>query len=137
MKNSKRIIIDTNLWISHLISGSLGKLDDFIISGKVILIFSEELFTEFIEVVSRPKFKKYFSKKDIDNLQSLFDEYGEIIDVTTSIDLCRDSKDNFLLNLSIDAKADYLITGDKDLLVINEIKSCSILTYKEFIEDIS
>ena len=133
MAKSKKIIIDTNLWISHLISGSLKSLDDLIISGKVSLVFSEELFTEFIEVVSRPKFRKYFSEKDIDNLQDLFDDYGEIIKVTTSVDLCRDPKDNFLLNLCIDSKADYLITGDNDLLVIKEIESCTILAYSEFV----
>jgi uncharacterized protein len=44
----------------------------------------------------------------------------------------RDSKDNFLLNLAVDGKADYLITGDKDLLEIGQIDKTSILTFKEF-----
>jgi len=136
MTKSKKIIIDTNLWISHLISGSLISLDGLIISGKVRLVFSEELFTEFIEVVSRPKFRNYFSEKDIDDLQNLFDEYGEIIKVSTSINLCRDPKDDFLLNLCIDSKADYLITGDNDLLAIKEIESCTILAYSDFIRKI-
>lgn len=136
MAKSKKIIIDTNLWISHLISGSLKSLDDLIVSGIVRLVFSEELFTEFIEVVSRPKFRKYFSEKDIDNLQDLFNNYGEIIKVTTTVDLCRDPKDNFLLNLCIDSEADYLITGDNDLLVIKEIENCTILTYSDFVRKI-
>ena len=69
-------------------------------------------------------------------LHNILYDYGELINVTTSIDLCRDPKDNFLLNLCIDSKADYLITGDNDLLVINKIKNCSISTYKDFIKEI-
>ena len=48
------------------------KLDKIIVTHRAQLLFSKELLTEFIEVVSRPKLKKYFSKKDVDALlQSL------------------------------------------------------------------
>lgn len=52
MKNEK-IIFDTNLWISFLITKDYDFLDEYIEKGKVKLIFSEELIHEFIEVVSR------------------------------------------------------------------------------------
>ncbi|QTE24427.1 putative toxin-antitoxin system toxin component, PIN family [Polaribacter cellanae] len=82
---------------------------------KITLIFSNELIGEFVEVVSRPKFKKYFSKRDIEKLLGCFDEYGKLIKVESDVKICRDEKDNFLLNLSIDSKAKYLIIGDRDL----------------------
>lgn len=50
--------------------------------------------------------------------------------------LAIDPKDDFLLNLCIDSKADYLITGDNDLLAIKEIESCTILAYSDFIRKI-
>ena len=50
------------------------------------------------------------------------------------MDICRDEKDNFLLNLSVDGKADYLVTGDKDLLVLEMINKTRILTYRELIK---
>ncbi len=50
------------------------------------------------------------------------------------IKICRDEKDNFLLSLSVDSKAEYLITGDKDLLVLEKIENTEILTFSEFIE---
>jgi hypothetical protein len=56
----KKVILDTNIWISFLISKDFNFLDGFIEKGKVILIFSEELFSEFISVSKRPKFQKYF-----------------------------------------------------------------------------
>lgn len=72
---------------------------------------------------------------DIKALLELFDQYAELIEVSSDLDLCRDKKDNFLLNLSVDGTADFLITGDNDLLVINEIRNTKIITYSEFIEN--
>jgi len=135
MKNN-RIILDTNLWISFLISKSLNKLDSLINSGKVKLLFSKESFEEFVEVVERPKFKRLFSSKDIEQIITLFDQFGELINVKSQVNICRDEKDNFLLNLSIDGKADYLITGDKDLLVLKKIKKTRILTITEFFKNV-
>ncbi|WP_281163572.1 putative toxin-antitoxin system toxin component, PIN family [Psychroflexus tropicus] len=50
--------------------------------------------------------------------------------------LCRDPKDNFLLNLLVDSKADYLITGDDDLLVLDKMERTQIMTFTEFIKHI-
>lgn len=133
---SKRIILDTNLWISFLISKDYTELDDLIQNKKIILVFSDELLEEFIDVVKRPKFEKFFSKKDIEKLLNTFDQYADLINVKSKIDICRDEKDNFLLNLSVDGKADYLVTGDNDLLILKEIKKTKILTYRELIEQI-
>jgi putative PIN family toxin of toxin-antitoxin system len=58
---AKRVILDTNLLISFLISHKLDSIDDLLLNGKITLLFSNELIEEFITVASRPKFKKYFS----------------------------------------------------------------------------
>lgn len=60
------------------------------------------------------------------------EDSSEFVSTKTDVDLCRDPKDNFLLNLSIDGKADFLITGDKDLLVLEKIESTQIVTLAEF-----
>lgn len=133
MRNEK-IILDTNLWISFLISKKYSQLDELIENQSIRLIFSNELLEEFIDVVSRPKFKKYFSKKDIEKILDYLDQFGELVKVTSDIKVCRDEKDNFLLNLSVDSEADYLITGDKDLLILEKIENTKILTFTEFIE---
>lgn len=51
-----KVILDTNLWISYLISKKLGKIDMLFEKGEIKIIFSEELLSEFIEVAKRPKF---------------------------------------------------------------------------------
>lgn len=48
---------------------------------------------------------------------------------------CRDIKDNFILEMAVNGKVDYIITGDKDLLIMSPYKGINIITYKEF-EDI-
>lgn len=129
-----RAILDTNLWISYLISKRLSKVDELFERNDLVLLFSEELLEEFVEVAGRPKFRSYFPKEDIEELLSLFDELGEIIEMTSDVDICRDPKDNFLLALAKDGNADFLITGDEDLLAIEKFESTEILSFAEFVE---
>ena len=135
--DSKKVILDTNLWISFLISRKLDSIDELIVNGKITLLFSTELIEEFMNVTSRPKFKKYFSKEDIRKLLSIFNTYGQLIRISSSITICRDFKDNFLLNLAVDSNADFLVTGDDDLLSMEEIESIPIITFNQLISKIS
>ena len=130
---SLRIILDTNLWISFLITKDYSKLDKLLFSGKTTLIFSQELLSEFIAVAQRPKFRKYFSPEDLEDLLSVMAEVAEWVEVKTITKLCRDAKDDFLLSLAIDGKADFLITGDSDLLELNQLKKTKIITIADFL----
>ena len=129
----KSIIIDTNLWVSFLIAKDFNKLDLLIRRKAVKLLFSQNLLEEVVKVLARPKFIKYFSNDEVILLLKFFEDYGELVEVNSNLTLCRDSKDDFLLNLAIDGNADYLITGDKDLLILKEIKITKILTFSQFI----
>ena len=60
LKND-RLVIDTNLWISFLLSKRLSALDLLFQNSEIKLLFSDELMSEFIDVAHRPKFRKYFS----------------------------------------------------------------------------
>jgi putative PIN family toxin of toxin-antitoxin system len=128
-----RIILDTNLWISFLISKDLSKLDELIFKKKALLVFSKELLDEFLEVTKRPKFRRFFSKTDVENVLETIDEYADFVIVKSKITICRDPKDNFLLSLSKDGKADFLLTGDKDLLDIGLFEKTSIETISDFL----
>ena len=63
-----RVVIDTNLWISFLLTKELSNLDNLFSPPIVTLIFSQELLEEFLEVARRPKFKKYFTLEDLEEL---------------------------------------------------------------------
>lgn len=132
MKDKIPIVIDTNIWISFLIGKSLVGLSDLIIHDKVILLFSFELLDEVLEVIQRPKLQKYFAKEDADELLNLIHHRAVFIEIKASTEKCRDKKDNFLLNLCLSGNADYLITGDEDLLVLEKIGDTIIANYKKF-----
>jgi len=128
MPKSIKIIIDTNLWISFLLTKQFDFLDSLLTKRKVKLVFSDELLAEFLEVVKRPKLSKYFIESDLEQLIELINQYAEFYTVNSNVEICRDEKDNFLLALAIESKADYLITGDKDLLIIQKIENTEIVT---------
>lgn len=130
-----RIIIDTNLWISFLITKDFTKLDEIIFSRNGILVFSQELLDEFLEVARRPKFRRFISPADIEEILGTIDEYADFVKVQTKIEVCRDTKDNFLLSLSVDGKADFLLTGDKDLLDMTKFGETAIVTISDFLQD--
>jgi uncharacterized protein len=134
MEKISRIIIDTNLWISFLITKNYTQLDLLIYSKKCILLFSDDLLDEFLEVVARPKLSRYFSRKDIEMLLETIEEYAELVKVTSLIRYLKDEKDDFLLSLAIDGKADFLITGDKELLKVNKYFDTQIISISDFVK---
>lgn len=129
-----RIILDTNLWISFLISKDFSKLDNLLFTKECTLVFSQELLEEFISVADRPKFRRFFSSADMEAILETIDEYADFVRVESKISICRDPKDNFLLSLAVDGQADYLITGDNDLLDLHQVGSTTILTFTEFLK---
>jgi putative PIN family toxin of toxin-antitoxin system len=131
-KNTFRVILDTNILISFLISRKFKKYDKILFSSGIQLIFSEELISEFISVIQRPKLSQYFAGADVEHLMTLLVQHGKIVPVISNIRLCRDPGDNFLLSLAEDSKANYLVTGDKDLLSLHKINQTLIITLAEF-----
>ncbi len=128
-----KIVIDTNLWISFLLTSDYSKIDSVFANNNTTLLFSQELIDEFMEVVQRPKFKRYFSLQDIEELMNKIRTKAQFVTVTSKLDYCRDPKDNFLLALAQDGKATHLITGDNDLLVLKKVGKTNILTMSEYL----
>lgn len=133
MKNKNvKVIFDTNVWISFLIGKRLSNIKDLIADGRIIIITTEQLLDEIKLVTSRDKLKKYFPKEKVTELIEFLEVISEKIDIRPIYFVSRDPKDNFLLDLIDFSKADYLITGDKDLLEHNPFKTAHILTPAEF-----
>ena len=134
-KQKDRVIIDTNLWISFLLTRDFSKFDSIIADNEITLIFSAELIDEIVEVTQRIKFRKYFKIDDVESLLLKIKSRALFIEVTSEINKCRDPKDNFLLSLSLDGNATHLLTGDKDLLVLKRFGQTKILKITEYLED--
>lgn len=133
-KESKsfKIIVDSNIWISFLIGKNLLGLQNYIDSQKIKIITCNEQLTELSEVFKKPKLKKYFTKEQITEFFELLDESSDSIIISSKSNICRDPKDNYLVLLALDSNADFLITGDKDLLELNKIGETIVLKYTDF-----
>jgi len=129
---SFKVIVDSNVWISFLIGKSLTGLQYHINSGLFAIISCEEQLQELKDVFRKPKIKRYFNDDQILEFFELLDESSKNVTLKTKIDICRDSKDNYLLSLAIDSNADYLITGDNDFLTLNKIGKTKIIRYIDF-----
>ena len=135
MQREKRIkiVVDTNLWISFLMSlPTERRLKRLFLSGKIVFLFSRTLFNELETTAKRRKFRRYFEASHADDLLQMLIEIVEIVDVHSVVGICRDPKDNFLLALAKDGSADYLITGDSDLLTLEKLEKTKIVTLSAF-----
>jgi uncharacterized protein len=129
------VIIDTNLWVSFIISGKQRLLDTLLFTGKIRILLSTELITEIQATISKPRLKKYFGTGAMEDMLSVFEPFTDLVEVKSSVAVCRDPKDDFLLALAKDGNADYLLTGDLDLLTLIKFEKTKIKTIVSFIED--
>jgi putative PIN family toxin of toxin-antitoxin system len=129
---SYKVIVDTNIWISFLIGKSLKGLQNHIDSHFIQIVTCEEQLQELSEVFKKPKIKKYFSHEQISDFFDLLDFSTEKITISSITNICRDAKDNYLISLAIDSNADFLLTGDLDLLILNKVHTTLILNYTDF-----
>lgn len=127
-----KVIFDTNVWISFLIGKRLAFIKNFIINGKFTIVITDQLLEEIKEVTSRERLKKYFPQESVKELIDLLQTVGKNVEIKPTHFINRDPKDNFLLDLIDFSKADYLVTGDKDLLLHNPFKTAIILTPANF-----
>ena len=135
-KEINRLVIDTNLWIS-LALGSRKVAEKLIpiISSDYIRVFTSiELLDEITETLQKPRLQIYLTQERVKTIFDLLLESTIIITITSDLKICRDKKDDFLLNLAVDAKANYLLSGDKDLLDLGKVDTVDIVTIAEFYE---
>ena len=131
-ENEIRIIIDTNLWISFLIGRKLSSLLDLMSYPEFQLVISTELIEEIHDVVSRPKLAKYYTSENVNMLMKYMKDFSLTFELGNIPSRCRDPKDDYLLELALVSDADFLVTGDKDLLEVKKIGNCQIVTAMEF-----
>jgi len=134
MKKCK-IIIDTNLWISLLIGKRLSELRSLCNNEMIAVYFCAELKMEFIRIASSEKIKKYVTEERIVSTLDLIENSCIEISITknSASSFLRDVNDLYLLSLADEVHANYILTGDKDLLVLQNHRQTKIVTFNEFI----
>ncbi|MEO5945994.1 MAG: putative toxin-antitoxin system toxin component, PIN family [Chitinophagaceae bacterium] len=82
----------------------------------------------------KKRLQKYLDTEIVGQFWNFYNLSVAKIQVVSTVSVCRDPNDNFLLALDKDAKADYLITGDKDLLDLHTFENTIICTLTDFID---
>ncbi len=129
---SFKVIFDTNVWISFLIGKRLTSLNHHIANQQITLVTTAQLLLEIKIVTGREKLRKYFPEESVIELIDLLETIAEKFEIRPKNSLSRDPKDNFLLDLIEFSNADFLVTGDKDLLELNPFKTAKIITPADF-----
>jgi len=123
-----KVIIDTNAFVSGIIwSGKPAQIVSKWLSDEFELILSAELLAEYVEVIERLSKSPQLGS----HWQDTLIKKATFVSVKQTVDICRDPDDNFILALGLASRADYLITGDKDILTISDfpIKIVSPATF--------
>lgn len=133
-----RVVFDTNVLVSALLfEDSTPAQAFFFAASKGEILISTDLVNEIHRVIYRPKFDRYISDSQREDFMLSLVETGDWVNVTEAIAICRDPKDNMILELAVGGNADVIVTGDDDLLVLNPFRKIAILNPQEFLKRFS
>jgi putative PIN family toxin of toxin-antitoxin system len=132
-----KLVLDTNVFISAFYwGGNPQKIIEGIIEGKDKLYTSNEILGEVAAVMARPKFKS--STETIKKYIQTLEKIGKKIFIPGNIrGICRDKDDDDKIECGILSGADYIITGDDDLLTLKQYKHLEIVTIREYLQIIN
>ncbi len=131
----QKIILDTNVIVSALISSSIPTkiLYELVLTKKVETCLSEEVFAEYVEVLNRDKFARFANfKKKAEVVLNKLGELGRMYKPDREIEVLTDTSDNKFLELAAASCADYLTTGNILDFTITEFEYTRILTPREY-----
>lgn len=107
------IVVDTNQFLSGFIYHGMAKVVfDLILDNKLTLYVSQALKKEVLEKLQ----ESGVSKQVQGEIMLFIETRGILVKPAVKITVCRDPKDNFMLELAETAHADFLVTRDRDLL---------------------
>ncbi len=126
-----KLVLDTNTIISAFFwEGNEAELFRKIENDKAELYITGEILKEIEDVIKRPKFSEVMRKANLTPgqiIQKIISLSHLVIAPQLNIKVCRDEKDNKIIECAQSAKADYIVSGDKDLLVLKEYNGIPIV----------
>lgn len=127
--------LDTNILVSALgWEGNPKLVFSKIVDNEVELIISYEQFSELSRVLNYSKFQ--FTEEQKSRFKSLIVEIAKFVESTEKLDVIKtDPDDNMIIETAIAGNADYIITGDPDLLNLKEFRGIKIITARAFLEE--
>ncbi len=135
-----KLVLDTNTLVSAFFwDGNESDLFEKIEKGKFELFISKEILDEVEDVLNRDKFKEVTLKanqKSDEIIQKIISVSHFVIGPKLNIKICRDSKDDKFIECAVNANADYIVSGDKDLLVLKKYKTIKIVKTSQVLNEV-
>lgn len=128
-----RFVIDTNVLISGVFFGGFPrKILSAAVGQRITACATTEIINEYEEIVQEMINRKqgHINRSILSPLIKAM----EIIEPVTHVEICRDPDDNKFLECAKDSHALYIVSGDKDLLIIEQFGNVQIVTAKDFYE---
>jgi uncharacterized protein len=131
-----RLVIDTNVFVSGLISGagSPAQILKAIQQGKVIHLVSDPIVEEYLRVLDYPQIRRFkkITEEFVADIAAYLVYQTERVELVSSIKLSADPDDNVFLETAVDGRADWLVTNDKaDLLSLRAVEGIPIVSARE------
>ena len=133
--SKSRFVLDTNLIVSAaLFKQSVARqaFEKAITTGDILL--SDALQAELSEVMLRQKFDRYVSLETRLRFLSGFISLSMVVEISERSQVCRDPKDDMVLETAVNGQAIIIITGDQDLLVLHPFRQIAVLSPRTFLD---
>lgn len=129
-----RIAIDTNVYISFLLNAGSTPAQAVEKGWRVGQpLISRETWSELRVVLARPRLSRYISPDSIERFLDNVWGISELVSISTPIRACRDPHDDKFLEVAAHGRADFIVTGDQDLLILNPFQGIAIVAPAEFL----
>ena len=129
-----RLVFDTNVIVSaDLFDGSVPARALSLALDLGTLLISEALIEELRAVLSKPRFDRYATRSERDEFLRDLARETETVEITETVQACRDPNDDKILELAVNGRADYIVTGDDDLLMMDPFRGITIVRPAEFL----
>jgi len=133
-----RAVVDTNIFIRALIKpqGTVGPVLTHLRYGDYTLLYADLLLDELVAKLALPRIrdKYHLSDEDVQIVLSFILLHGEPVTPQRRIMACRDPKDDIVLEVAVTGRADFIVTGDNDLLVLHPFEGIPIIGPAEFLK---
>lgn len=129
-----KVILDTNIWISFLIGHQSQLMRSILTDSRIEVYVCPQLIAEIKDVASRGKIAKYLRPNDVTDMFAIINAfcYNTDIKAEAAYNSVRDPKDVYLLSLAETIGADYIVSGDADLMVLGQHNKTSIIKLSDF-----
>ena len=128
-----KVIIDCNVWISFLLGFQKELIHDVLTSEHIDVYVCPQLTSEIENVATRSKISSRIHEGDVEKLFRIIKAYCYVATISRQAKAhIRDSKDVYLLSLAETIDADYIVSGDNDLLVLGKYNNTRIISPAQF-----